>query len=324
MQAPLAGLHAPPVWHVSAGPQTTAVPAQTPEVHVSFVVQASPSSQLAPSGFGVFRQAPVVGSQPPVWQASTGGHVTELVPVQTPAWHVSAEVQALPSLQVVPSGFAGLVQAPVVVSQTPAVWHWSEAVQITAVPGVQTPFWQVSFLVQASPSLQAVPFATAVLVHVPVLGSHDPTWHWSAGGHMTGFMAVQAPALQVAVIVQATVSVQAVPSAFAGCEQIPDVGLQTPAVWHSSSGVQVVAVPPVQTPLWQVSPEVHSLPSSQLVPEKSLHVPSTSAPASTEHASHTPPAQAVLQQTPLTQNPVPQSEAFVQGSPTGEAKPETT
>ena len=44
-------------------------------------------------------------------------------PVQTPAWHVSVWVQALPSLQVAPLAFAGFEQIPVPGSQTPASWH---------------------------------------------------------------------------------------------------------------------------------------------------------------------------------------------------------
>jgi len=59
-------------------------------------------------------------------------------PVQAPAWQVSDCVQAFPSLQAVPSGFAGLVHWPVDGSQVPAVWQPSLAVQDTFVPP-QTP-----------------------------------------------------------------------------------------------------------------------------------------------------------------------------------------
>jgi hypothetical protein len=52
-----------------------------------------------------------------------------LLPVQTPAWQVLVWVQTLWSSHDVPSGLAGLVQAPVDGLQTPAVWHWSLAVQ---------------------------------------------------------------------------------------------------------------------------------------------------------------------------------------------------
>jgi len=58
-------------------------------------VQALPSSHAVPSGSA----AP---------------------PVHTPAWQVSAVVHAFPSLQVVPSAFAGFEHVPVAGSQTPA------------------------------------------------------------------------------------------------------------------------------------------------------------------------------------------------------------
>jgi hypothetical protein len=67
-------------------------------------------------------QVPFVGSQvPALWQASTGVQITGLLPVQTPAWHVSVWVQALLSLQALPSGWgAGVEQVPLIGSQVPA------------------------------------------------------------------------------------------------------------------------------------------------------------------------------------------------------------
>ena len=46
-----------------------------------------------------------------------------LVPVQVPAMQVSDWLQALPSSHGLPSGLAGLEQAPLAVLQTPASWH---------------------------------------------------------------------------------------------------------------------------------------------------------------------------------------------------------
>src|SRR5436190_325886 len=80
-----------------------------------------------------------------------------LLPVQKPLLQVAVWVQALPSLQAVPSAFAGFEHVPLAGSQTPATWHWSEAVQTTGLLPVHTPLSQVSVRVQASPSLQAVP-----------------------------------------------------------------------------------------------------------------------------------------------------------------------
>jgi hypothetical protein len=61
------------------------------------------------------------------------------VPLQAPAWQESACVQALLSEQGEPFGFAGFEHWPFAGSQDPASWHWSEAVQTTAVPPVQEP-----------------------------------------------------------------------------------------------------------------------------------------------------------------------------------------
>src|SRR2546422_10239332 len=49
-------------------------------------------------------------------------------PTQAPSMHVSLVVQALPSLHTDPSGFDGLEQIPLAVSQVPVSWHWSSAV----------------------------------------------------------------------------------------------------------------------------------------------------------------------------------------------------
>ena len=87
---------------------------------------------------------------------------------------MSVCVQALPSLHAVPSVFAGFVHAPVAGLQTPASWHWSCAVQITAPLPVQIPAWHVSVCVQALPSLHAAPFGFAGFEHAPVDGLHVP------------------------------------------------------------------------------------------------------------------------------------------------------
>ena len=87
-------------------------------------------------------------------------------------------MQALPSLQAVPSVLLGLEHVPVWGSQLPASWHWSRAVQTTGVPGVQVPAWQESLCVQASPSPQAVPSVLFGLEQVPLAGSQVPApWH---------------------------------------------------------------------------------------------------------------------------------------------------
>ncbi len=88
---------------------------------------------------------------------------------------MSLRVHALPSLQPEPSSFAGLLQMPVVGSHTPALWHWSEAVQVTGFVPTQAPPWQESVSVQALLSLHAVPFGLAGVLHAPVAGLQVPT-----------------------------------------------------------------------------------------------------------------------------------------------------
>ena len=62
--------------------------------------------------------------------------------------------------------------------QVPASWHWSEAVQTTGLFPLQTPDWQVSTWVQASPSSHGVPFRLAGSEQAPVAGSQTPvSWH---------------------------------------------------------------------------------------------------------------------------------------------------
>jgi len=50
-----------------------------------------------------------------------------------------------------------------------------------------------------------------------------------------------------------------------GAEQSPVAGSQIPAVWQTSGAVHVTAVPPVQTPAWQVSRPSHFVALSQAV-----------------------------------------------------------
>src|SRR5579863_1780176 len=105
-------------------------------------------------------------------------HVTAVPLTQVPDWQASPTVQAFPSLHVVPFAAVGFEHVPVVGLHVPATWHWSEAVQVTAVPLRQVPDWQASPTVQAFPSLQLVPFAAAGFEHDPVVGLHVPaTWH---------------------------------------------------------------------------------------------------------------------------------------------------
>ena len=98
--------------------------------------------------------------------------------MQVPFWQLSVCVHALSSLQAVPFAFATGAGQPAPGTHAPTVLHWSAPAQVTAVPPVQAPDWQVSPVVQAFPSLQVVPLAAAMDAGQPVAGAQAPTvWH---------------------------------------------------------------------------------------------------------------------------------------------------
>jgi hypothetical protein len=140
-------------------------------------------------------------------------------PTQLPLEHLSAVVQALLSLQKVPSAIAGFEHWPFDGLQVPATWHWSEALQTTGLAPVQVPPWQVSLCVHALPSLQPVPSEAAGFEHWPFAELQVPaTWHWSEAVQTTGLAPVQVPPWQVSLWVHALPSLQPVPLAATGFE----------------------------------------------------------------------------------------------------------
>src|SRR5438034_939709 len=159
------------------------------------------------------------------------------------------------------------MQAPDAGLQTPAVWHWSAAVHTTGFPPAQAPASQVSVCVPARRSSDRAPLSMGGLVQPPDAGLQTPAvWHWSVAVHTTGFPPTQAPAWQVSVCVQALPSSHDAPSSLGGLVQVPDAGLQTPAVWHWSAAVHTTGFPPAQAPASQVSVCVQGLPSSHGAP----------------------------------------------------------
>jgi hypothetical protein len=157
--------------------------------------------------------------------------VTWLPPVQTPVTHVSVCVQAFPSEHDVPSALVGFEHTPLVGSHVPTAWHWSLAVQVTAVPA-QIPAAHWSAVVHAFPSLQAVPFGADGFVQAPVAGLHVPTaWHWSLDEHVTAEPA-QIPAVHWSAVVHAFPSLHTVPFGADGFVHAPVAGLHAPAAWH--------------------------------------------------------------------------------------------
>jgi hypothetical protein len=181
--------------------QTTGLPpTHVPAWQVSPVVQALPSEQAVPSGLLTLWQTgwPLIGVQTLSSQGSLdGGQLNTVPPPQTPAVQVVPFVQGLPSSHGAPSAFVVYAHCPVAALQTPepATWHGPGDSQITSVPEVQTPSWQVSVSVQALPSEQGAPFGLGVVEHRPVRGSHVPgTWHGSSAEQTTGLEPTQIPA----------------------------------------------------------------------------------------------------------------------------------
>jgi hypothetical protein len=141
-------------------------------------------------------------------------------------------VQKLLSLQGEPFCLGGFEHRPVAGSHAPASWHWSNAGHWIGLAPTQTPDWHVSTFEHASPSLQATPFAFGGCEQ-PVIGLHKPgSWHWSSAWHVTGLAPEHAPAWHVSVCVQTSASSHGSPSTFAGLEQTPVAGSQTPWSWH--------------------------------------------------------------------------------------------
>jgi hypothetical protein len=78
--------------------------------------------------------------------------------------HLSPEVQALPSSQAAPSALVGFEQFPVVGSHVPALWHWSLAAHVLAVPA-QIPAAHLSPDVHLFPSSHEAPLLLPDSLH---------------------------------------------------------------------------------------------------------------------------------------------------------------
>jgi hypothetical protein len=106
-----------------------------------------------------FEQTPVpVSHTPATWHWSRAVQAVAVPGEHVPDWQVSPVVHALLSVHVVPLVAIGFEQTPVPVSQTPATWHWSVALQITGFEPTHSPVpLHASICVQAFPSLHAVP-----------------------------------------------------------------------------------------------------------------------------------------------------------------------
>jgi hypothetical protein len=127
-------------------------------------VQGLPSLQLAAVvqdwQFGIVVLAqPVTALQLSIVQALLSLQLRAVPAVQVPLWQVSAPLQALPSLHAVPL-LTAVFAHPVVVLHESLVQRLL-SLQLSAVPAVQAPLWQVSAPLQTLPSEHDVPLVTA-------------------------------------------------------------------------------------------------------------------------------------------------------------------
>ena len=85
----------------------------------------------------------------------------------------------------------------------------------------QVPLVQMSLMVVASASSQAVPSATATGTQVPLVASHMPVLHMSVIPEQSSAVPPQLPEVQTSVMVQASLSSHVVPSAIGIATHMP-------------------------------------------------------------------------------------------------------
>jgi hypothetical protein len=274
--------------------QTSGVPAaQTPAWQVSAPLQRFVSAQDVPLATGVVVQ-PVAGLQPSVVHTLPSLQTMGVPAVHTPAWQVSAPLQAFPSLHDVPLATTALPHTPAVQLsvvhgllslQSAATLHalqpamgvcWQPltelqesvvqafpSLQLSAVPAAHVPFWQVSAPLQTLLSEHAVPFRTAVVVQ-PKAGLQLSVVHTFPSSQTSAAPAVHTPAWQVSGPLQTFPSEHGTPFSTVVATQ-PLAGLQLSVVQGLPS-LQTSGVPALHVPPWQVSAPLHGLPSLHAVP----------------------------------------------------------
>jgi hypothetical protein len=151
-------------------------PTHAPLEHVSLVVQALWSSQ---GSLLLVKMQPLAGLQVSVVQPLPSLHAVGPPPTQAPPEQVSLVVQALPSLQ---GPLLFTCTQPVAEAHESSV-HALPSLQSGGAPPTQTPPAQVSFVVQALPSLQRsvllvntqTPLGQVSVVQ-PLVSSHWLSW----------------------------------------------------------------------------------------------------------------------------------------------------
>jgi hypothetical protein len=246
---PVAGSQVSSVQTFPSSQFGAAPPAQLPPEQVSFVVHALPSSQGA--ALSVWTH-PVAGSHVSSVQTLPSSQFGGTPPTQLPPEHVSFVVQALPSSQ---GAELFVCTHPVAGLQESSVQPFP-SLQFGGAPPTQVPPEQVSFVVQALPSLQE---AVLFVWTQPVAGLHESSVQTFPSLQLGGTPPTQLPPEHVSFVVQALPSSH--DAVLFVCTH-PVAGLQVSSVQRFPS-LQLGAAPPAQLPPEQVSFVVHALPSSQ-------------------------------------------------------------
>jgi hypothetical protein len=183
-------------WHESvvqalASSQLSGVPAaHTPAWQVSAPLQTLPSTHGVPLSTGLLEH-PKMGSQPSVVHTFESSQLRAVPAVHRPTWQVSVPLQTLPSLHGVPLTTGPFAQ-PVTGSQESIV-QALPSLQLSGLPVVQVPVWQVSAPLQTLPSVHEVPFVTGALEH-PKIGSQESVVQTFASLQVRGVPPVHTPA----------------------------------------------------------------------------------------------------------------------------------
>ncbi len=128
-QAPVCVLQVPARWQASAGGQLTAVPPQTPLVHLSPVVQALPSLHVLPL---VFVDGPHVPVDPHAWHCVEHDVTLQQTPsVHMPESHCVPIVHAWPAVSLHPPG---LRQTWLLLQTVPQLTQLVLVVRLTQLP----------------------------------------------------------------------------------------------------------------------------------------------------------------------------------------------
>jgi hypothetical protein len=204
---------------------------------------------------------PLTGEHESVVQALASLQSSDVPAVQVPLWQVSAPLHRLASAHEVPFSTAVCVH-PKTRLQLSLV-QTLLSLQLSGVPAVHTPLWQVSLPLHTFPSKHDVPFRAGVLAQ-PFTGSQLSVVQTLPSLQLRAVPAVHAPLWQVSLPLQTLPSLHEVPFS-TGVFVHPKTGSQLSVV-QTLASLQLSGVPAVQIPLWQVSLPLHTLPSLHEVP----------------------------------------------------------